>query len=171
MGNPNLYKSSIGDVSLNVSDIIGEGRVVNFSAGPCCLPLEVLQSARDNMLNWHGSGFSVLEMSHRSPEYESIIGQAEKDMRELLDVPKNFKILFLQGGATSQFAAVPLNLLGQKGAEGAYAVTGQWGEKAAAECTKWGKVNIVTNTKPSKFTQIPPQSEWAPCAEAMYLHY
>jgi len=110
--NPSIYKSSLGDVSLNVSDIIGDGRVVNFSAGPCCLPIEVLQSARDNMLSWEGSGSSVLEMSHRSKEYESIINQAEKDMRELLSVPNNFKILFLQGGATSQFAAVPLNLLG-----------------------------------------------------------
>merc|ERR1712238_453698 len=96
LANPSIYKSSLGDVSLNVSDIIGDGRVVNFSAGPCCLPIEVLQSARDNMLSWEGSGSSVLEMSHRSKEYESIINQAEKDMRELLSVPNNFKILFLQ---------------------------------------------------------------------------
>merc|ERR1712050_814962 len=82
--NPSIYKSSaVGDVSTNVADLIGEGRVVNFSAGPCCLPLEVLQSAKDDMLSWHGSGCSVLEMSHRSKEYESIIFQAEKDMREM----------------------------------------------------------------------------------------
>merc|ERR1712137_359867 len=87
--NPAIYKSAaVGDVSLNVADALGHGRVVNFSAGPCCLPLEVLQSARDDLLSWHGCGCSVLEMSHRSPEYESIIANAEKDMRDVLNVPK-----------------------------------------------------------------------------------
>jgi len=170
--NPTIYKSAaVGDVSMNVSDLIGDARVVNFSAGPCCLPVEVLQSARDDMLSWHGSGCSVLEMSHRSPEYESIIGQAEKDMRTLLNVPKTFKILFLQGGATAQFAAVPLNLLGQKGAQADYVVTGTWGEKALEECAKWGNGNAAANTKKTKFTEIPPQSEWKTNPEATYLHY
>merc|ERR1712137_276421 len=170
--NPSIYKSAaVGDVSMNVADLIGEGRSVNFSAGPCCLPLEVLQSAKDDMLSWHGSGCSVLEMSHRSKEYESIIFQAEKDMRELLKVPANFKILFLQGGATSQFAAVPLNLLGKNGAEADYVVTGQWGEKALAECSKWGKANAAVNTKSTKFTQFPPPSEWKTSADAVFLHY
>merc|ERR1712176_131606 len=126
---------------------------------------------QNDMLSWQGSGCSVLEMSHRSKEYESIIFQAEKDMRELLKVPSNFKILFLQGGATSQFAAVPLNLLGKNGAEADYVVTGQWGEKAVAECAKWGKANAAVNTKSTKFTQIPPQSEWKTSSEAAFLHY
>merc|ERR1712176_282492 len=126
---------------------------------------------QNDMLSWQGSGCSVLEMSHRSKEYESIIFQAEKDMRELLKVPANFKILFLQGGATTQFAAVPLNLLGKNGAEADYVVTGQWGEKALAECAKWGKANAVCNTWATKFTKIPPQSEWKTSSDAVYLHY
>merc|ERR1740121_3324449 len=169
--NPSIYKSPVGDISMNVAELIGEGRAVNFSAGPCCLPLEVLQTAKDDLLSWHGCGCSVLEMSHRSKEYESIIFQAEKDMRELLSVPANFKILFLQGGATAQFAALPLNLLGSKDAVGSYAVTGQWGEKALAECKKYGKAHAACNTKSSKFTKIPPQSEWDVSADAAYLHY
>merc|ERR1712190_221261 len=127
--------------------------------------------AKEDMLSWHGSGCSVLEMSHRSKEYESIIFQAEKDMRELLKVPSNFKILFLQGGATSQFAALPLNLLGERGAEADYVVTGQWGEKAIQECAKYGKANTAVNTKSSKFTTIPPQDEWQLSPEAVYVHY
>lgn len=169
--NPNIYKWSGGDVSLNVTSVLGEGRCVNFSAGPCCLPLEILQEARDEMLNWHGSGMSVMEMSHRSKEYESIIGQAEKDMRELLQIPDNFKVLFLQGGATGQFAAVPLNLLAEPGAKADYLVTGQWGEKAVAECKKWGAPSTVADGKPTKYTQIPPTSEWKLSEDAKYFHY
>merc|ERR1712178_489970 len=127
---------------MNTASLIGEGRKVNFSGGPCCLPLTVLQKAQGEMLNWNGTGgMSVMEMSHRGKEFSSIIETAEKDMRELLNIPSNFKVLFLQGGATAQFAAVPLNLLGKNGAEADYAVTGQWGEKALAECAKWGKAN------------------------------
>merc|ERR1719453_1409464 len=99
-------------------------------------------------------------MSHRGKDFESIIGAAEKDMRELLKIPDNFKVLFLQGGATAQFAAVPLNLLGERGAQADYLVTGQWGEKAVAECNKYGKGNAACNTKSTKFTTIPPKSEW-----------
>jgi len=144
---------------------------VNFSAGPCCLPLEVLEQARDDMLNWQGSGVSVMEMSHRSKEYESIIGQAERDMRELLQIPDNFKVLFLQGGATGQFAAVPLNLLGKPGASADYLVTGQWGEKAVAECQKWGKPSTVADGKLSKYTLIPDPSEWKCSPDAAFFHY
>jgi len=169
--NPNIYKWSGGDVSLNTTSVLGEGRIVNFSAGPCCLPLEILEQARDDMLNWHGSGMSVMEMSHRSKEYESIIGQAEKDMRELLEIPDNFKVLFLQGGATGQFAAVPLNLLGKTGAKADYLVTGQWGEKAVAECKKWGAPSVVADGKPKKYTHIPAPSEWKLSQDAEYFHY
>lgn len=169
--NPNLYSWSGGEVNINVTDALGEGRVVNFSAGPCCLPLEVLTEARDDMLNWKGSGMSVMEMSHRSKEYESIIQQAEKDLREILQIPDNFKVLFLQGGATAQFAAVPLNLLGENGAAADFLVTGQWGEKAVDECKKWGKPSTVANGKPGKFTSIPPVSEWKTNPEAAFFHY
>merc|ERR550532_2623941 len=146
--NPNIYKWSGGEVSLDVSSAIGGERVVNFSAGPCCLPLWVLERARDEMLNWQGSGMSVLEMSHRGKAYESIIAQAEKDMRELLSIPDNFKVLFLQGG-----------------------VTGQWGEKAIEECSEWGAPSLVANGKPTKFTRIPPTSEWKLNPGAAYFHY
>jgi phosphoserine aminotransferase len=168
---PNVYKWSGGEVSLNVTPAIGADRVVNFSAGPCCLPLDVLERARDEMLNWRGSGMSVMEMSHRSKEFESIVHKAEKDMREILNVPKNFKILFLQGGATAQFAAVPLNLLGKTGAAADYIITGQWGDKALDECKKWGAPALVANGKPSKYTRIPGTEEWKLNPDAAFVHY
>jgi len=171
--NPNVYSWSGGKVSINPFPILGEGRVINFGAGPCCLPLAVLQTAEKDMLNWHGTaGMSVMEMSHRGKDFVSIIEGAEADLRELLEVPDNFKVLFLQGGATTQFASVPLNLLGERGAKADYIVTGQWGDKAAIECNKYGKSNRVVDTKSSKYTKIPPQSEWAPFdPEAKYVHY
>jgi len=151
---------------------IGAGRKVNFGTGPCCLPMAVLQTAQEEMLNWQGTaGMSVMEMSHRGKAFESIIKSAMQDMRELLEIPSNFKILFLQGGATIQFAAVPLNLLGERGATADYIVTGQWGDKAQIECGKWGKGNVVASSKPTKFTTIPPRSEWKLNPEAKYVHY
>src|SRR5436190_22441080 len=104
-------------------------RVINFSPGPAVLPVEVLEQARDEMLDWHGSGMSVMEMSHRGKEFVSIAEQAEADLRELMAVPANYKVLFIQGGATLQFSAVPLNLLrGNKSAD--YVNTGEWAKKA-----------------------------------------
>merc|ERR1739844_325103 len=170
--NPNVHTYSGGTVSLNAQSVLGEGRKVNFGAGPCCLPLTVLQTAESDLLNWQGvGGMSVMEMSHRGKHFSSIIETAEADMRELLKIPKNYKVIFLQGGATTQFASVPLNLLKSAGAQGDYLVTGQWGDKAAIECNKYGKANVAANTKASKYTQIPPESEWKLSPDSVYLHY
>jgi len=119
---------------------------------------------------------SVMEMSHRGKHYESIIAAAEADMRELLRIPKNYKVLFLQGGATTQFASVPLNLLGSrrgsdKAVDADYTVTGQWGDKAAIECKKYGKPNVAISTKATKHTSIPPESEWKLSDDSLYVHY
>ena len=119
-------------------------RVYNFSAGPCALPVEVLVEAQNDMINHKGSGMGIMEMSHRSKHYVGVAEQATKDMREILAIPDNYKVFYLQGGATLQFAGVPLNLLGAQGAEADYLVTGQWGEKAVKECNK------NKNTKQSK---------------------
>jgi len=175
--NPNIYNWSGGKVGMNTESLIGEGRKVNFGAGPCCLPLTVLQKAQGEMLNWNGTGgMSVMEMSHRGKDFDSIIKAAMQDMRELLKVPDNFKILFVQGGATTQFASVPLNLLGlrkqgDKTIAADYIITGQWGDKAVAECQKYGKANVAVTTKPTKYTSIPPESEWKLSPDSLYVHY
>ncbi len=144
-------------------------RVYNFSAGPAALPEEVLKQAAAEMLDWNGSGMSVMEMSHRGKEFVAIAQQAEKDLRELLSVPANYKVLFLQGGATAQFAAVPMNLLRGKGAD--YVVTGDWSKKAFAEAKKYGPMNLAASGESRKFFGIPPQSEWKLSKDAAYLHY
>jgi len=149
---------------------MAEGRVYNFSAGPSQMPLEVLESAQKNLINFEGSGMSVMEMSHRSKEFVQIAKEAEKDLRDILDVPAEYKVFFQQGGATLQFAALPLNMLGTK-LKADYAVTGQWGDKAQKECMKYGTGNTVCNTKASKFTTIPKQEEWTLDPDAAYLHY
>ena len=145
-------------------------RIYNFSAGPAMLPEEVLQQAREEMLEWQGSGMAVMEMSHRGKEFMGIAAQAEADLRELLAVPANYKVLFLQGGASSQFAMVPLNLLnGKAGAD--YINTGMWSKKAIAEGKRYCNVNVAASSEGSKFTSIPPQAEWQLTADAAYLHY
>ena len=117
-------------------------RVFNFSAGPAVLPQEVLEQAREELLDWHGSGVSVMEMSHRGKEFMSIAEQAEKDLRELLAIPDNYRVLFLQGGASSQFAMVPLNLLGDSD-KADYLHTGHWSKKAIAEGKRFCQVNVA----------------------------
>jgi len=145
-------------------------RIYNFSAGPAMLPEEVLQQAREEMLDWQGSGMSVMEMSHRGKEFMSIATQAEADLRELLAIPDNYRVMFLQGGASSQFAAVPLNLLrGKSGAD--YINTGMWSKKAIAEGKRYCTVNVVASSEDSKFTTIPAQTEWQLKADAAYVHY
>ncbi len=145
-------------------------RVYNFSAGPAVLPEEVLQQAKDEMLEWNGSGMSVMEMSHRGKEFTSIAAEAEADLRDLLAIPDNYKVLFLQGGASSQFAAIPMNLLrGKKGAD--YIVTGSWSKKAVSEAKRYGEVNIAATTEESKFTTTPGQGDLALSADAAYVHY
>ncbi len=145
-------------------------RVYNFSAGPAALPEAVLLRARDELLNWRGEGASVMELSHRGKAFVAVAEKADADIRELLAVPDNYKVLFLQGGASGQFAAVPLNLLGGKG-RADYVNTGAWSKKAIAEAKRYGTVNVVASDEANGFTGIPPQSEWRNDADSAYLHY
>ena len=129
-------------------------RVYNFSAGPSMLPVSVLKRASEEMLNYENSGMSVMEMSHRTPVYEKIIGDAEKLLREVMQIPDNYKVLFLQGGASTQFAAVPLNLLnGSKKAD--YILSGQFSTKAYKEAQKYGDIKAVASSKDANFTFVP----------------
>lgn len=144
--------------------------IYNFSAGPAVLPKEVLQQARDEMLDWHGSGMSVMEMSHRGKEFMSIAEKTENDLRELAGIPKNYKVLFLQGGASSQFAMVPMNLLrGRTTAD--YINTGQWSTKAIEEAGRYCTVNVAASSQDKNFTYVPPQNEWRLNNQAAYVHY
>ena len=145
-------------------------RVYNFSAGPAMLPQAVIERAREEMLDWNGSGMSVMEMSHRGKEFMSIAEKAEADLRELMGIPSNYKVLFLQGGASSQFAAVPLNLLGSKG-KADYFKTGSWSKKAISEAKRYGEVNVVADTEGGNFTTAPAASEVKLDAGAAYVHY
>ncbi len=143
-------------------------RVFNFSAGPAALPEEVLIQVRDEMLDWQGSGMSVMEMSHRGKEFMSIAAQAEADLRELLAIPDNYKVLFLQGGASAQFAMIPLNILGQRKTAD-YVVTGSWGKKAIKEAGKYCEARQAA--RPESFTDIPDPDTWQRDSQAGYLHY
>ena len=145
-------------------------RVFNFSAGPAVLPEEVLQQAKEELLDWHGSGMSVMEMSHRGKEFIAIAEKAEADLRELMNIPANYKVLFLQGGAAAQFAMVPLNLLrGKKSAD--YINTGEWSKKAIKEAKKFGGVNVAATSEATNFSTVPPQKDWKLDPDAAYLHY
>ena len=144
-------------------------RVFNFSAGPAALPLEVLQQAQAELVNWHGSGMSVMEMSHRGKEYMSIQAEAEADLRELMGIPANYKVLFLQGGASLQFAMVPMNLLRGK-ASADYLNTGEWSKKAIKEAKKYGAVNVVASSEDKNFSYAPAQSQWKLDPNAAYVH-
>ena len=144
--------------------------IYNFSAGPAALPRAVLEQARDELLDWHGSGMSVMEMSHRSKEYLSIAEQAEADLRELLSIAGNYRVLFLQGGATSQFCMVPMNLLrGKQQAD--YVNTGAWSKKAIAEAQRYCDVNVVASSEDTGFSSIPAFDSWQLNKDAAYLHY
>jgi phosphoserine aminotransferase len=145
-------------------------RVFNFSAGPAVLPEEVLQQARDEMLECGKSGMSVMEMSHRGKDFMAIAEQAEKDVRELLAVPANYKVLFLQGGATAQFAMVPMNLLRGKDTAD-YLNTGDWSQKAIAEAKRYCKVNVAASSEDKNFTYIPERAQWKLNPDAAYVHY
>ncbi|MCC6206703.1 MAG: 3-phosphoserine/phosphohydroxythreonine transaminase [Gammaproteobacteria bacterium] len=145
-------------------------RVYNFSAGPGVLPEEVLKRASEEMLEWRGSGMSVMEMSHRGKSYLSIARQAEADLRELLAIPSNYKVLFLQGGASLQFAMAPINLLrGKRTAD--YINTGAWSKKAIEEAQRFCEVNVAASSSASKFTTVPPRAEWKLNPDAAYVHY
>ncbi|MDT8283726.1 MAG: 3-phosphoserine/phosphohydroxythreonine transaminase, partial [Gammaproteobacteria bacterium] len=145
-------------------------RVFNFSAGPAVLPVEVLAQAQAEMLDWHGSGMSVMEMSHRGKDYMSIAAKAEADLRELMAIPDNYKVLFMQGGASSQFSMVPINLLRDKKSVD-YILTGQWSKKAVEEARRYAEVNVVADTSASKFTSVPEASSLSFDSDAAYMHY
>ena len=143
-------------------------RVYNFSAGPAVLPEEVLREAAEEMLDYNGTGMSVMEMSHRSKEFQEIIETAEADIRKLMNIPDNYKVLFLQGGASQQFAMIPMNLM--KNGVADYIVTGQWAKKAAAEAEKYGKVNIVASSADKTFSYIPDCSDLPISEDADYVY-
>ena len=145
-----------------------ENRVYNFSAGPSMLPEAVLCRARDEMLNYNGSGMSVMEMSHRSKVYDDIIKSCEAKLRKLLGIPDNYKVLFLQGGASLQFASIPMNLM--KSGKADYIVTGQFSGNAAKEARKYGTPNVVADLKEEVFKRIPKQSELSLSPDADYVH-
>ncbi len=145
-------------------------RFYNFSAGPATLPEAVLQQAKEELVDWQGAGMSIMEMSHRGKEFMSVAEQAEKDLRELLNIPDNYKVLFLQGGASSQFSMVPINLLRGK-TKADYFNTGLWSKKAIAEAKRFGEVNLVTDSEPNKFTTVANESEWQLSSDAAYVHY
>jgi phosphoserine aminotransferase len=145
-------------------------RPYNFSAGPAMLPESVLRQAMDEMLDWHGSGMCVAEMSHRGKEFVSIAEQAEADLRELLAIPDHYKVLFLQGGASMQFAMVPLNLL-SRGNGADYINTGSWSKKAIAEAKRLGAIRVAATTEATRFTRVPDQGELELAADAAYVHY
>jgi len=145
-------------------------RVYNFGAGPAALPAEVLLQAQQELLDWHGVGMSVMEMSHRGKAFSGIAQQAEADLRELLSVPDDYHVLFLQGGATAQFSAVPMNLLGdRKNAD--YINTGQWSKKAISTGRRYAEVNVAASSEDDNFTSIPPRDGWSLREDAAYLHY
>lgn len=144
-------------------------RVFNFSAGPSMLPELVLQQAAADMLDYKGSGQSVMEMSHRSPEFEKIIADCESLLRELLSIPDNYKVIFMQGGASSQFAMIPLNLMNGSG-KADYLVTGQFSKKAAAEAKKYGQVNVVASSADANFSFIPEAGSYSFTPDADYVH-
>lgn len=144
-------------------------RLTNFSAGPATLPVAVLEQVQAEMLDWNGSGMSVMEMSHRDKEFMSIAQAAEQDLREVMAIPANYKVLFMQGGATAQFSFIPMNLLrGKTGAD--FVLTGDWGKKAAKEAGRYAKVNVAASSEADKFTHIPDRASWKLDPNAAYVH-
>ena len=143
-------------------------RVYNFSAGPAVLPEAVLQEAADEMLDYRGTGMSVMEMSHRSKAYDTIIKEAEADLRELMNIPDNYKVLFLQGGASQQFAMIPMNLMKNRVAD--YIVTGQWAKKAYQEASLYGKANKIASSEDETFSYIPDCSDLPISEDADYVY-
>lgn len=145
-------------------------RVFNFAAGPAALPLEVLEQARDEMLDWQGAGMSVMEVSHRSKSFVAVADQAEADLRQLLAIPDSHRVLFLQGGATAQFSAVPLNLAGPDSVA-LYLNTGAWSQKAIIEAGRYCKVSVLADEKASRYASVPAVGSYSVTPGAAYLHY
>ncbi|WP_261844052.1 3-phosphoserine/phosphohydroxythreonine transaminase [Aliamphritea ceti] len=145
-------------------------RKYNFSAGPAALPEDVLFRAQSELLDWQGQGLSVMEMSHRSPEYVSVAKKAESDLRELMNIPDNYQVLFMQGGATSQFSMIPMNLMGNN-VSADYINTGDWSSKAIKEAKRYIQVNVAGSSEDSNFTAVPAQDELQLDSNAAYVHY
>lgn len=145
-------------------------RAYNFCAGPAALPEAVLKQAQEELLDWQGQGVSVMEMSHRSDEFVAIAATAEQDLRELLSIPEHYKVLFMQGGASQQFAQIPLNFL-PEGASADYIDTGIWSRKSIAEAQRYGHVNVAASAKQHDYFAIPGQNEWQLDSQASYVHY
>lgn len=145
-------------------------RAYNFCAGPAALPTAVLERAQTELANWHGRGLSIMEMSHRSDDFVGVAEKAEADLRKLLDIPSNYKVLFLQGGASLQFSAIPLNLLGT-GQTADYIDTGIWSQKAIEEARRFGHVHVAASSKAGGYKHVPAQDEWQLTQGAAYLHY
>ncbi|MDZ4210173.1 MAG: 3-phosphoserine/phosphohydroxythreonine transaminase [Methylotenera sp.] len=143
-------------------------QIFNFSAGPAVLPKSVLERAQAEMLDWHGSGMSVMEMSHRGKEFMSILAKTEADLRTLLNIPGNYKVLFLQGGAIAENAMIPLNLLNGKVAD--YAVTGGWSKRSVEDASAYGTINVVASSEAVQYTHVPAFSSWKLDKNAAYLH-
>lgn len=143
-------------------------RVYNFSAGPACLPLEVLEKAKEDMISYHGSGMSVMEMSHRSAAYEDIIGKAKQDLKDLMNIPDNYSVLFLQGGAHQQFSMIPMNLMKNKVAD--YIITGEWSRRAYKEACIYGKANVLATSEDKNFSYIPDCSDLNVSKDADYVY-
>ncbi len=143
-------------------------QIYNFSAGPAVLPKPVLERAQAEMLDWHGSGMSVMEMSHRGKEFTSILAKTEADLRTLLSIPSNYKVLFLQGGAIAENAIIPMNLLNDGEAD--YVVTGAWSKRSVEDASAYGKINVVASSEADKFSNVPDFSSWKLNEQAAYLH-
>ncbi|MES2013371.1 MAG: 3-phosphoserine/phosphohydroxythreonine transaminase [Pseudomonadota bacterium] len=143
-------------------------KIYNFSAGPAVLPKPVLERAQAEMLDWHGSGMSVMEMSHRGKEFTSILAKTEADLRTLLNIPDNYKVLFLQGGAIAENAIIPMNLLNGGAAD--YVVTGAWSKRSVEDANAYGQINVVASSEADKFTSVPEFSSWKLNNNAAYLH-
>lgn len=147
----------------------GMTQIFNFSAGPAVLPKPVLARAQAEMLDWHGSGMSVMEMSHRGKEFTSILEKTEADLRQLLAIPTNYKVLFLQGGAIAENAMIPLNLLNGKSAD--YVVTGAWSKRSVQDAQAYGQINIAASAEAQGFTTVPAFNDWQLDKQAAYVHY
>ncbi|MBN9502714.1 MAG: phosphoserine transaminase [Armatimonadetes bacterium 55-13] len=145
-------------------------RIFNFSAGPCTLPVEVLEEAKEDLLNYKGTGMSVMEMSHRSKAYEGIIAAAEADLRTLMGVPDNYKVLFLQGGASTQFATIPMSYL-PAGKTADFVLTGTWGKKALESAKIYGQTNVVFDAKADNYNQVPNLESLSYSSDAAFMHF
>jgi phosphoserine aminotransferase len=145
-------------------------RVFNFAAGPATLPIEVLEQTRQELSDWRGSGMSVMEISHRSKAFVGVAQEAERDLRDLLGIPSSYKVLFLQGGATGQFSAIPMNLSAPDSTAD-YVSTGAWSRKAIGEAKRYCKVNVAADEAASNYSTVPAQGALKLTAGAAYVHY